>query len=86
MSEEANRSVFPLLSPSSGPEWGITKREFFAVIAMHALLSRPDCTGAAYRTAPQDALAQADELLAELEKPPEPAVAAPDAPDDDIPF
>lgn len=66
---ESNRSAFPLYSPANGPEWGLTKRELIAAMAMQGLLSNPNCIGTGWHKVHCEAVQKADELLAELAKP-----------------
>jgi len=46
-------------------EWGLTKREFFAAMALQGMLANPDRT---YLDEPQDAVHFAERLIEELNK------------------
>jgi hypothetical protein len=50
--------------PSQNDEFGLTKREYFAAMAMQGLLSNPNTS---FET--RDAVIIADALIAELNKP-----------------
>lgn len=71
MSIQANDSAFPI--PDTEPrEWGLTKREYFAGLALQAILTGP-CSrdGVPVREwfdAPAKAIEIADTLLLELAK------------------
>jgi hypothetical protein len=40
MKTKPNDSAYPLQPEGYKPEWGLTKREYFAAVAMQALVSR----------------------------------------------
>lgn len=69
----ANNPAFPNFdpkAPASDCEWtqGITKREYFAAMAMQGLLSAGPTTGELYATIARDAVAASDALLESLAK------------------
>jgi hypothetical protein len=66
LKEQGNLNAFPMLNPdpSQNDEFGLTKREYFAAMAMQGLLSNPNTS---FET--RDAVIIADALIAELNKP-----------------
>lgn len=75
MSKNQNQSAYPITTERYEPEFGLTKRELFAAMALQGLLANPH-TFAASSIMLTDgvsladvAVNQADELLAELGKP-----------------
>lgn len=68
-----NESAFPTADSGQGSDFeygdpGLTKREYFAVMAMQGLLAS-DIPVGMEREAAQWSVKQADALIAELEKP-----------------
>jgi hypothetical protein len=55
------------MSSEDGFQLGLTKREYFAAMAMQAFASRADSSGT-YKAFAEDAVAQADALIKELNK------------------
>lgn len=51
-----------------GPADGLTKREYFAGLAMQAIIAHPHGPAGAWDKAAKDSVLAADALLAELEK------------------
>ena len=73
MSTEPNRTIHPVKMDAHYSEFGLTKREYFAAMAMQGILARPDTYGHKSR---QDFLTShtsiavelADQLIIELNK------------------
>jgi hypothetical protein len=65
LKEQGNLNAFPMRNPdpSQNDEWGLTKREYFAAMAMQGLISNPNTS---FET--RDAVIIADALIAELNK------------------
>lgn len=59
--------VHPINSPVVGTHYGLTKREYFAAMAMQGLLAKEERTGSREDFA-SDAVKYADALLNELAK------------------
>ena len=72
-------NAFPIFDPTCGQvvEWGLTKRELFAAMAMQGMLAQVDAESSPHtwdvvpETAAAGAVRCADALLAELAKPQE---------------
>ena len=70
---DANKPAFPSQhddrSHILSHEEGLTKREYFAAMAMQGILAHPEHSKFTAAAIADDAIRQADALLAELEKP-----------------
>ena len=65
----SEQRAFPQQWNVANPEsFGLTKREYFAAMAMAAIISRQDGSGMGSETVAFKALDYADHILAELEK------------------
>lgn len=71
---KADEPAFPTAgiqnNEESLPVGGLTKREYFAAMAMHGIIQNPGSGSVSISGIARDALRQADALLAELEKEP----------------
>jgi hypothetical protein len=76
----ADKPIYPIISPSGdykNDELGLTKREYFAGIALHIMLSNPDwmkdykhdAWKIRYNEIAEASVKAADELLKQLEQP-----------------
>ena len=65
--KNSDKPAMPIDSPIfNGPELGLTKREYFAAMALQGLCAKYG--SAVYKESPANALFMADALLKELEK------------------
>ena len=65
MSTEANQAANPITENTLRGHMGLTKREYFAAMAMQGILADPDNQGYAEGIA-KDAVKMADELITQL--------------------
>lgn len=63
-----NERAFPQHPESRGVYMGLTKREYFAAMAVQGLMASPHVDGATYEEITEAAVNVADALLKELEK------------------
>lgn len=62
-----NESAFPVVLPDY-VAGGLTKREYFAAIAMQGILANPECMGLTDSETAKCAIGNADALIQELSK------------------
>lgn len=66
MSTKGSDNAFPLDYGQGTREQGLSKREYFAGLAMQGILANPSITGASDDTVVRDAVTMADKLLKQL--------------------
>lgn len=68
MTTEANQPINPVSSEHYSNFHGLTKREYFAAIAMQGMLSNPENAHVYYEKIVQTSILYADKLIEELNK------------------
>lgn len=63
----ANDPINPIENPMSGPVLGLTKREYFAALAMQGMISA-STHGFSFSVLASESVSMADALIAELNK------------------
>lgn len=68
MKTDAHDAAYPIINGDYNPEFGLTKREYFAAMAMQGILSDRDNQGYTwnYEAMAADAVKMADQLIKQL--------------------
>ncbi len=66
--ENGKQPAYPTSNSDRGIEQGLTKREYFAGLAMQGICSNPSLESYSLQEKVQSSIAWADELLKQLEK------------------